>query len=147
MQNSKSKDVNSSNSLEIAISAKNIMISLLILITLIGGGIFLFSSSKSENTAFASATEENGKQIVNIAAKTGFTPSNTQIKANEASILRVKTNNTVDCSSTLVIPSLNISKALPSTGSTDIEIPSQKSGTTLNFTCGMGMYKGELKVV
>ena len=53
----------------------------------------------------------------------------------------MKTSGTFDCSAAFVIPSLNIQKMLPQTGVTDIEIPSQTSGSNIAGTCGMGMYR------
>jgi plastocyanin domain-containing protein len=41
------------------------------------------------------------------------------------------------------IPSLNISKSLPASGLTDIELPNSNAGT-LQGTCGMGMYRFEI---
>jgi hypothetical protein len=52
----------------------------------------------------------------------------------------MKTNGTFDCSSGVTIPSLGIRQTLPSTGETDVEIPAQKSGTSLEGVCVMGMY-------
>jgi plastocyanin domain-containing protein len=56
----------------------------------------------------------------------------------------MQTTGTFDCSSTLNIPSLNYQKNLPATGVTEIEIPPQPAGSTIEGLCGMGMYKFEI---
>ena len=82
----------------------------------------------------------DGKQIVEIRVRGGYTPQQSSAKANIPTVLRMKTNGTFDCSSGVVIPSLGVRQILPSSGTTDIEVPAQKSGTTLQGLCGMGMY-------
>ena len=84
-------------------------------------------------------TMENGKQIVTIAARGGYQPRASTAKAGVPTILRFTTNGTFDCSSSIRIPSLNLSKVLPQTGTTDIDLGTQAPGT-LRGTCGMGMY-------
>ncbi len=81
-----------------------------------------------------------GKQVIEVSAKGGYSPRMTVAKANVPTILRVTTNATFDCSSALRIPALSYSKNLPATGTTDIEVPAQAAGTTLKALCSMGMY-------
>ncbi len=82
----------------------------------------------------------SGKQVVEIRVKGGYTPQTSEARAAINTTLRFETSGTFDCSSSIVIPSLNIRQTLPATGSTDIEIPAQRAGTTLNGSCAMGMY-------
>ncbi len=82
----------------------------------------------------------DGKQVIDVSAKGGYTPRMTIAKAEVPTILRVKTNATFDCSSALRIPAINYSQNLPPTGTTDIEVPAQAAGTTLKALCSMGMY-------
>ena len=81
----------------------------------------------------------DGKQIVEIRVKGGYQPRKTEAKAGVPTVVRFVTNGTFDCSSSVTIPSKKISKNLPSTGTTDIEIGTPDAGT-LSGTCGMGMY-------
>jgi len=81
----------------------------------------------------------DGRQIIEIKAKGGFYPIHSIAKANLSTILRVDTNGTFDCSSIIRIPSMNISKNLPMSGTTDIDLGIQKVGK-FSGTCGMGMY-------
>ncbi|MEI6280611.1 MAG: cupredoxin domain-containing protein [bacterium] len=84
-----------------------------------------------------------GKQIIEIRAKGGFNPVQSIAHAGIPTILRVDTNGTFDCSSTIRIPSLNITKNLPLSGTTDIDIGTQQAGI-FRGTCGMGMYPFEI---
>ena len=118
------------------------------LILLIGLGFFAFTilnpSSANSVTAQIDNTPEimqkDGKQIVTIKAKDGFRPDNISLKAGIPTTLSVKTSNTYDCSSSISIPSLKILKSLPTTGTTDVDIPAQSSGSSIVATCGMGHY-------
>jgi plastocyanin domain-containing protein len=83
---------------------------------------------------------EDGKQILNLFAKGGYKPTIITASANIPTILRVDTKSTYDCSTSLVINQLNYRSYLPSTGTTDIEIPPQEPGSVINGTCSMGMY-------
>jgi len=111
--------------------------------------MFLVKAGPSQNSASTApinnVTSTNGKQIIEISAKGGYSPRLSEAKADTPSVIRVKTNGTYDCSSYLVIPSVGYRSALPQTGVTDIEIPAQKSGTILQGLCGMGMYNFQVK--
>ena len=85
-------------------------------------------------------TVENGKQIVSITAKGGYSPRLSKAKADMPTILKVETTGTFDCSSALNLPSINYRKNLPQSGVTEIELPPQKAGSTFEGLCSMGMY-------
>ncbi len=130
-------------------SIKNTAIFSLLMIISIGGFTALLSnnqnSSDSSNTNVISNTD--GKQVIDLTAKGGYSPRVIEAKANMDIILRVSTNNTFDCSSALTIPSLGVRKNLPVTGKTDIEIKAQVSGSEIDGTCSMGMYNFKIRVV
>lgn len=92
-------------------------------------------------------TDPSGKQIIQVNAKTGYTPKLSEAKANTTTILRVSTKSTFDCSTALKIPKLGITKNLPASGDTDIEIAAQPAGTVIDATCSMGMYSFQIKFV
>ncbi len=122
---------------------KTTTVSIVIAVALIGGAIML-SGKSSDNDASQAAHNNvsviDGKQIITIDAKGGYSPKITTAKADMATTLRVGTNGTFDCSSALTIPSLSYRSNLPPSGVTDIEIPPQKPGTKLQGLCAMGMY-------
>lgn len=88
---------------------------------------------------------KNGVQYVTINAKAGFTPRVSEVKSGIPTKLIVNTNDTFDCSSTLVIQSLNYRKILPQTGETEIDLGIQEAGKTIQGLCGMGMYNFQIK--
>jgi plastocyanin domain-containing protein len=77
----------------------------------------------------------DGKQFIEISAKGGYLPRKSVAQAGIPTIIRFKTRGTFDCSSSIRIPSMNISKVLPNTGSTDIDLGTltQTSGTPEAF--------------
>jgi plastocyanin domain-containing protein len=122
------------------------------IIAIIIGGAFVlgaFILSRGSVTPIDSmpinnVTIEDGKQIVTISAKGGYSPRVTEAKADTPTLLRVETQGTFDCSSVLAIPSMNYQKNLPPSGVTEIEIPPQEAGSTFEGLCGMGMYGFEI---
>lgn len=127
---------------------KNTIISIIISAALIIFAIF-FTSGKTNNTNVNQEALVNnisivdGKQIIVINAKGGYQPRKSIAKAGIPTILRFNTSGTFDCSSSVRIPSMNIFKSLPQSGSTDIDLSTQNTGT-LNGSCGMGMYPFEI---
>lgn len=124
---------------------KVIVISILVAAVLIGGIIMLSSSGNSSQVANTNNVSiVDGKQIIAINVRGGYQPRKSFAKAGIPTVVRFNTDGTFDCSSSIRIPSLGISKGLPQTGSTDIDIGNQKLGT-LRGSCGMGMYPFEIE--
>ena len=132
---------------------KNIIISIIVSAVLIIFAIVLTSGKTTtkentnngdETTSVNNVSIVDGKQIIEIRAKGGYTPRKSIAKAGIPTILRFNTNGTFDCSSSVRIPSMNISKSLPQSGVTDIDLKTQPAGT-LNGSCGMGMYPFEIE--
>ncbi len=126
---------------------KSTFISIILAAALIGGAIMLSQSkpisSDDNSVPVNNVTIVDGKQIIEIRAKGGYQPRTSIAKAGIPTILRFNTSGTFDCSSSIRIPSMNISKILPQSGSTDIDLGTQES-STLQGTCGMGMYPFEI---
>jgi plastocyanin domain-containing protein len=85
------------------------------------------------------ASVPDGAQVVTITAKGGYAPESQTATAGVPTVLRVVTSGTYDCSTALRIPSLGVSKQLPPTGETLIDLGTPSVGT-LRGTCSMGMY-------
>jgi plastocyanin domain-containing protein len=99
------------------------------------------SSPKDSSPNPSAVSESNGTQYIDITAKGGYTPNSITAKANTKTVLRVKTSSTFDCSSALVIPSLNYRNNLPPTAITEIDVPPQEANSVLRGSCAMGMYR------
>ncbi len=84
-----------------------------------------------------------GKQIVEIRAKGNYSPSKSAAKAGIPTILKFNTDGTYDCTSVVRIPSMNLTKNLPPSGTTEIDLGTP-SVAKLQGTCGMGMYPFEI---
>lgn len=87
----------------------------------------------------------DGIQVIEIVAKGGYLPKQTTAKSDLPTIIRVKTQGTLDCSAALTVPVMGYEKILPQSGITDIDVSAQKSGTTLRGVCSMGMYGFEIR--
>ena len=120
---------------------KATIISIVISITLVGSVLFFMNNKSSQNNV----SIVDGKQIIEISAKGGYSPKLTTAKAGLPTILKMKTQSTFDCSSSLFIPALNYRTNLIPSGTTDIEVSPQKSGTTLQGLCAMGMFGFKVK--
>ncbi len=124
------------------------IISIIIALALIGGTIALSRSprdtrSTSKSNDANNVSMEGDTQVIEITARGGYQPRRSVAKAGVPTIVRFKTNNTFDCSSSVRIASANISKSLPLTGTTDIDLGSPTVGL-LNGSCGMGMYSFDI---
>ncbi len=124
---------------------KATIISVIVAVGLIGGAFMLARSDNNTGQAVSvnNVSIVDGKQIIEINAKGGYQPRKSIAKAGIPTIIRFNTKGTFDCSSSVRIPSMNISKLLPQTGSTDIDISNGQLGT-LKGSCGMGMYPFEI---
>lgn len=125
---------------------KTTIISIFVTILLVGGMIMLNKkpSETEDITPANNVTMEDGKQIIEINAKGGYSPKSSIAQANVPTILRFKTEGTFDCSSAISIPSMKITKNLPNSGTTDIDLGTREIGM-LQGTCGMGMYPFEVE--
>ncbi len=78
------------------------------------------------------------------ASNSGYSPQRLYAKAGEQILLNIVTANTYSCARDFVIPSIDVEKLLPQTGSVPVTIPAQTAGTVMRFSCSMGMYAGEI---
>ncbi len=125
---------------------KATIMSIIVAVVLIGGA-FMMTKNDGGTEPVANANNVvvvDDKQIITINAKGGYHPRKSIAKAGIPTVIRFNTQGTFDCSSAMRIPSMNISKVLPQTGSTDLDIGTQKVAT-LQGTCGMGMYPFEVE--
>ena len=127
---------------------KNIITAIIISVLLIVFALIISNKPNQETSQQQSPVSNvsivNNVQIIELQAKGGYSPRLSKAIAGIQTILRLNTNGTFDCSSTVRIPSMNISKNLPQSGTTDIDLGTQKAGK-LNGTCGMGMYPFEIE--
>lgn len=115
----------------------------IILGALIAGCVLLFVLSGASRNGDLGKVDNvsivDGTQVVTIDVKGGYRPRVSTAKAGIPTVLRFDTDGTYDCSSSIRIPSRNISRFLPPSGSTDIGLGTS-TAETLAGSCGMGMY-------
>ena len=119
---------------------KTFIIPTLIAVTLVGGAVFITKGNDLSSQPVDNVTVVEGKQIIEIRAKGGYSPRVTAARADMPSIIKVATSGTFDCSAALIIPSLGYRSNLSPSGIAEIEVPPQKVGTKLKGLCAMGMY-------
>lgn len=131
-----------------------VVLSILAAALIIGGAVYFAgrTSSQSGQEAQQDVQLENvnnvsivdGKQIIEIKAKGGFNPVHSIAKAGIPTILRLNTSGTFDCTSVVRIPKMNIYQNLPPSGVTDVDLGTLQV-STIQGTCGMGMYPFDIK--
>lgn len=87
----------------------------------------------------------DGKQVIDIRAKGGYSPRVVTAKAGVETLLRMNTSGTFDCSASLVIPKLSYQKFLQPEGTEDIVISAEQAQGTLQGLCSMGMYNFQIR--
>lgn len=114
------------------------------------GAVIMLSRGNNDSNSSALPTADNvsivdGKQIIQIRAKGGYSPKITAAKADMPTVIKIDTQSTFDCSSATTIPSIGYQENLPPSGSTQIDVLPQKPGSTLKGLCAMGMYNFEVR--
>ena len=84
-----------------------------------------------------------GELVLNVN-NNGYFPRTLKAPANTDFTLNLITNQTYSCARDFAIPALDFYELLPDTGAVQVNIPAQKAGSTLFFTCSMGMYTGQI---
>lgn len=120
------------------------------LLVLIGGAAaiawvnwYFFLAERASSDATSGG---DGVQEVRIEVKGGYTPANVRVQRGKAVRLLFRREEEAGCSEEVVIPEFGIRRFLPAHEVTSVEFVADKVGT-YEFTCGMGMLRGKIKVV
>ena len=98
----------------------------------------------SNNAPVAHAQPVADGEAVLYVQNEGYFPQTLSAPAGKDFILNLVTDQTYSCSRDFVIPALSYYELLPDTGTVKVNIPAQEKGSTLFFTCSMGMYTGQI---
>ena len=101
------------------------------------------SNSGSEPVAQSSQPAAEGEVVLYVQNE-GYFPQTLSAPAGKDFTLNLVTDETYSCSRDFVIPALDYYELLPDTGTVKVSIPAQEKGSTLFFTCSMGMYTGQI---
>ena len=123
---------------------KSILVSICISLVLVFGA-FWFASRAPGTDSGSAVSVVDGKQLIDITAKGGYSPRVILASAGVPTILRVATRGTFDCSASLVIPKLQYQKFLSPTGTEEIPISAEEAQGTMQGLCSMGMYNFQIK--
>lgn len=132
---------------------KNTIIVIAVGAIIIASLIYLFTGKtagkdiqeKNQSAQIQNVEVRDGVQYVTIDARGGYFPKESSIRPNMPTKLIIRTNNTYDCSASLVVRSVNFQKMLKPTGEEIIDLGTLKSGEDINGVCGMGMYSFNVK--
>ncbi len=107
----------------------------------------ILPSSASQNVAVSAPTVSNGVQEVRMSVDGyRYNPDQLTIKAGVPVRWVVDGTNASGCTSAIVIPSLNVYKAL-SGGENIIEFTAPAQPGDVAFSCSMGMVRGSFRVI
>lgn len=100
---------------------------------------------QTDSNAQAESPQPPAGGVLTLNVKNnGYSPGILRAPAGKDLTLNLVTNNTYSCARDFVIPALNYYELLPDTGTVQVNIPAQEAGSTLFFTCSMGMYTGQI---
>lgn len=103
-------------------------------------------SSLSTRGVESLAREENGAQIIEMkVVGSGYTPNYFTVKKGIPVKWRIDGVNVFGCQAYLTVPKLGIQRTIQP-GEQTIEFTPEESGF-INFSCGMGMYRGRIEVI
>ena len=112
--------------------------------TLLGSPYTLSRFMQNFSTAqqVASSFDSQSNTITLRASNSGYFPRHLSVPPNTSFKLKIITSGTYACSRDFVIPALGVEKLLPASGTVSVDIPAQPVGSSMQFTCSMGMYTG-----
>jgi sulfite exporter TauE/SafE len=102
------------------------------------------SNDGSATVAQAPQSSFADGEVVLYVQNEGYFPRTLSAPAGKDFTLNLVTDQTYSCSRDFVIPALDYYELLPDTGTVKVNIPAQEKGSTLFFTCSMGMYTGQI---
>ena len=102
------------------------------------------SNGGSEPVVASSPPVAVDGELVLYVQNEGYFPQTLSAPAGKDFTLNLVTDQTYSCSRDFVIPALDFYELLPDTGTVKVDIPAQAKGSTLFFTCSMGMYTGQI---
>jgi uncharacterized protein len=106
-------------------------------------GLFPSESNSAAEAGLSQPGIPEGELVLHVE-NGGYFPQTLKAEANQAVTLNLITDQTYSCARDFVIPALDYYELLPDTGIVQVNIPAQEKGSTVFFTCSMGMYTGQI---
>ena len=116
-------------------------------LAMLGGNAVLANGTneKGANGAKKKAAAKHPKTVRVSVSKNGFSPSSINVEEGFPVTLIFTRKDKQGCGNKVVFPSLGITKTLPVGKRVTVKITPDQTGS-IAFTCGMGMYKGNIVV-
>jgi len=102
------------------------------------------SNNISASAANSPQSSISGDELVLYVENSGYFPSTLKAPAGKDLKLNLVTDGTYSCALDFLIPALDFYQMLSPVGTFQVSIPAQEKGSTLYFTCSMGMYTGQI---
>jgi sulfite exporter TauE/SafE len=102
------------------------------------------SPSSSNPKVVGPQSTQAGNQLILNVENNGYFPAVLRAPAGKDLKLNLVTDNTYSCALDFLIPALDFYQMLPPSGTVQVDIPAQEKGSTMYFTCSMGMYTGQI---
>lgn len=117
------------------------------MLAMLGGNAALANGTneKGANVAMKNAAAMHPKTVRITVSKKGFSPSSINVEEGFPLTLIFRRKDKQGCGDKVVFPSLGITRNLPIGKPVTIKITPDETGS-IAFTCGMGMYKGNIVV-
>jgi sulfite exporter TauE/SafE/copper chaperone CopZ len=108
-------------------------------------GINLGFNNQADNRNLSNIKVENGKQTINMdVVSSGYVPNYFTVKKGVPVRWVINGKNVFGCQAYFIVQKLGVQKTLQP-GENIIEFTPTESGP-INFSCGMGMYRGQIEV-
>ena len=117
------------------------------MLALLGGNAVLANGTneKAAKAAKKTVSAKHAKTVRVSVTKNGFSPSSINVEEGFPLTLIFTRRDKQGCGDKVVFPSLGITKKLPVGKRVTVKFTPEQTGS-IAFTCGMGMYKGNIVV-
>jgi plastocyanin domain-containing protein len=109
------------------------------------GGSAVFANTVGKTVTTIKKKAKHPKTVRITVNKKGFSPSSISTEQGSPLTLIFRRPKNEGCGNKVVFPSLNITKDLPVGKNVTVKFTPSETGN-ISFTCGMGMYKGNIVV-
>lgn len=120
-----------------------LLFGVLCLVVLAVVGVYVYARTRVPTRR--AARQKDGTQRASVVVDRGYVPSRIELEAGVPAVLRFERREDDPCSELLVSELWPSAHRLVAHGQTEIRFTPQQTGR-FAFTCGMGMYSGELVV-